>query len=135
MPIASLTKSFTAVAVMMLVEQRAIELDAPVHDRLPELALSDPRGARITYLEIVGVSMELERHRREVLRGFATLVEGEADALARAGEIPARDHHLTALALGGAVDGLLTDCFTNPQPPSVEAIVATLVDLFLAAFL
>jgi AcrR family transcriptional regulator len=97
--------------------------------------LSDPRGARITYLEIVGVSMELERHRREVLRGFAALVEGEADALARAGEIPARDHHLTALALGGAVDGLLTDCFTNPQPPSAEAIVATLVDLFLAAFL
>jgi AcrR family transcriptional regulator len=97
--------------------------------------LADPRGARITYLEIVGVSTELERHRRDVLRGFAGLVEREADALARAGRLPARDHHLTALALGGAVDGLLTDCFTDPAPPSVEAIVATLVDLFVAAFL
>jgi AcrR family transcriptional regulator len=97
--------------------------------------LADRRAARITYLEIVGVSLELERHRRDVLRGFAGLVEREADALAAAGLLPARDHHLTALALGGAVDGLLTDCFTNPDPPPVEAIVATLVDLFLAAFL
>jgi AcrR family transcriptional regulator len=97
--------------------------------------LADARGARITYLEIVGVSVELERHRRDVLRGFAALVEREADALAQAGRLPVRDHHLTALALGGAVDGLLTDCFTDPAPPSIEVIVATLVDLFVAAFL
>lgn len=97
--------------------------------------LADRRAARITYLEIVGVSLELERHRRDVLRGFAGLVEREADALAAAGFLPARDHHLTALALGGAVDGLLTDCFTHPDPPPTEAIVTTLVDLFLAAFL
>ncbi|HET8697012.1 MAG TPA: serine hydrolase domain-containing protein, partial [Gammaproteobacteria bacterium] len=53
MPIASLTKSFTAVAAMMLAEQRAIELDAPVHERLPEFVLSDPRGARITIRQLL----------------------------------------------------------------------------------
>lgn len=99
-----------------------------------ETQLADHRNARITYLEIVGVSLELERHRRAVLRGFATLVEQEADRLAAAGAIPARDHHLTAIALGGAVDGLLTDSFTSEQPPSTDAIVAALVDLFVAAF-
>lgn len=102
-----------------------------------ETQLADRRAARITYLEIVGVSLELERHRRDVLRGFAGLVEREADALAAAGLLPQRDrdHHLTAIALGGAVDGLLTDCFTNAAPPPTSEIIATLVDLVLAAFL
>jgi AcrR family transcriptional regulator len=99
-----------------------------------EAQLADRRNARITYLEIVGVSLELEHHRRGVLRGFAQLVEREADRLASSGQLPTRDHHLTALALGGAVDGLLTDCFTSEQPPPTAAIVETLVDLFVAAF-
>jgi len=99
-----------------------------------EIQRSEQRGARITYLEIVGVSLDLERHRRGVLRGFAELLAREADRVAEAGLIPRRDHALTALALGGATDGLLTDCFTNDAPPSTDAIVTTLVDLFVAAF-
>lgn len=99
-----------------------------------ETQLANVRGARITYLEIVGVSLDLERHRRAALRGFAQLIEREADLLAGAGALPRRDHALTAMALGGAVDGLLTDCFTSDDPPATEAIVATLVDLFVAAF-
>jgi AcrR family transcriptional regulator len=96
--------------------------------------LADHRNARITYLEIVGVSLELEHHRRSVLRGFAGLLEREADRVAATGLLPDRDRHLTALALGGAVDGLLTDCFTNDDPPATEDIIATLVDLTVAAF-
>jgi len=76
------------------------ELLRAVYDRHTRLATA------------VGVSLELERHRRDVLRGFAELVEREADALAAQGLLPARDHRPTALA-----------------------IVDTLVDLFLAAFL
>jgi CubicO group peptidase (beta-lactamase class C family) len=53
MPIASLTKSFTAVAIMLLAEQRAIDLDAPVRERLPAFALADPRGARITIRQLL----------------------------------------------------------------------------------
>ncbi|WP_035126118.1 TetR/AcrR family transcriptional regulator [Conexibacter woesei] len=96
--------------------------------------LADHRNARITYLEIVGVSLELEHHRRSVLRGFAGLLEQEADRVAATGLLPPRDRRLTALALGGAVDGLLTDCFTNDDPPSTEDIISTLVDLTVAAF-
>lgn len=96
--------------------------------------LADHRNARITYLEIVGVSLELEHHRRSVLRGFAGLLEQEADRLAATGVLPQRDRHLTALALGGAIDGLLTDCFTSDDPPATEIIISTLVDLTVAAF-
>ncbi|MEV6622741.1 serine hydrolase domain-containing protein [Amycolatopsis sp. NPDC051106] len=48
LPIASLSKSMTAFAVLQLVEAGRIELDAPVPRYLPEFRLADPRGARIT---------------------------------------------------------------------------------------
>jgi len=44
-PIASLSKSFTAIAVLQLVETRQIDLDAPVKQYLPELTLADPQTA------------------------------------------------------------------------------------------
>jgi CubicO group peptidase (beta-lactamase class C family) len=47
--IASVSKSFTAAAVMQLVEAGKINLDAPVQTYLPEFTLSDPNtAARIT---------------------------------------------------------------------------------------
>lgn len=53
MPIASLSKSFTALAIVMLAEQGAIDLDAPVHEVLPEFTLADPRAARITLRQLL----------------------------------------------------------------------------------
>lgn len=43
--IASLSKSFTALAIMQLVEARQIELDTPVQHYLPEFNLADPKIA------------------------------------------------------------------------------------------
>ncbi|MFC7590242.1 serine hydrolase domain-containing protein [Nonomuraea antimicrobica] len=48
MRVASVSKSFTAMAVMTLVERGAIELDGPVATQLPGFAMADPRAARIT---------------------------------------------------------------------------------------
>lgn len=44
-PIASLSKSFTAVAVLQLVESGQIDLDAPVQKYLPEFTLADAKTA------------------------------------------------------------------------------------------
>ena len=44
-PIASLTKSFTAQAVMQLVEAGKIELDAPVQRYLPWFRVADPQAS------------------------------------------------------------------------------------------
>jgi CubicO group peptidase (beta-lactamase class C family) len=52
--IASLSKSFTAVAVMQLVEQGKIDLDAPVRTYLTEFALADANAAaRITVRQLL----------------------------------------------------------------------------------
>ncbi|MEU8638045.1 serine hydrolase domain-containing protein [Amycolatopsis sp. NPDC048633] len=48
LPIASLSKSMTAFAVLQLVEAGRIGLDEPVPRYLPGFRLADPRGARIT---------------------------------------------------------------------------------------
>ncbi|WP_372669568.1 serine hydrolase domain-containing protein [Amycolatopsis kentuckyensis] len=48
LPIASLSKSMTAFAVLQLVETKRLELDAPVPRYLPDFRLADDRGARIT---------------------------------------------------------------------------------------
>ncbi len=48
LPIASLSKSMTAFAVLQLAETGRLGLDEPVTRYLPEFRLADPRGARIT---------------------------------------------------------------------------------------
>ncbi|MGW4636480.1 serine hydrolase domain-containing protein [Nocardia sp. NPDC004415] len=53
MRVASLTKAFTAMAVMTLVEDGAIGLDRPVADQLPEFRTADPRSDRITVRQLL----------------------------------------------------------------------------------
>ncbi|MEU8383203.1 serine hydrolase domain-containing protein [Streptosporangium sp. NPDC048865] len=48
MRVASVSKSFTAMAVMTLVDDGRISLDEPVAGRLPEFRMADPRAAGIT---------------------------------------------------------------------------------------
>ncbi|MEU4806551.1 serine hydrolase domain-containing protein [Actinosynnema sp. NPDC023587] len=48
MAVASVSKSFTALAVMQLVEAGRVRLDDPVRDHLPEFTMADPRVGRIT---------------------------------------------------------------------------------------
>ena len=48
MPIASVSKTMTAAAVMQLVAAGRVDLDAPVYDYLPDFRIRDRRGAEIT---------------------------------------------------------------------------------------
>jgi CubicO group peptidase (beta-lactamase class C family) len=53
MRVASLSKSFTALAVMRLVEDGALALDDPVVRHLPEFAMADSRAGRITVRQLL----------------------------------------------------------------------------------
>ncbi|MDA0564250.1 beta-lactamase family protein [Streptomonospora sp. S1-112] len=53
MRVASLSKSFTALAVMQLVEAGEVDLDQPVRRYLPEFRIADPRGADITVRQLL----------------------------------------------------------------------------------
>jgi AcrR family transcriptional regulator len=96
--------------------------------------LDDPRRARIVCLEVVGLSDDLERHRRNVLHTFADLLATEARRSADAGFIPARrSYHVGSLALVGGVNELLVDWLHADDPLPLDRLVAEIVQLFVAA--
>ncbi|MEU6777678.1 serine hydrolase domain-containing protein [Nonomuraea angiospora] len=53
MRVASVSKSFTAMAVMTLVERGRIKLDEPVAGQLPGFRMADPRAAAITVRQLL----------------------------------------------------------------------------------
>nr|WP_262391540.1 serine hydrolase domain-containing protein [Nocardiopsis sp. CNR-923] len=53
MALASVSKSFTAMAVLQLVESGDVDLDEPVVAYLPEFTMADPRAARITVRQLL----------------------------------------------------------------------------------
>jgi|GEM_PF-305035 len=70
--IGSTSKSFTALAVMQLVEQGKIKLDAPVTDYLPDFRLADAsQSARITVSELLNQTSGLSTY-----DGIAYLAKG-----------------------------------------------------------
>ena len=56
MAVASLSKSFTSLAVMQLVEAGKVELDATARTYLPEFTMADDRAAAITVRQLLGHS-------------------------------------------------------------------------------
>lgn len=99
-----------------------------------DVVTSDPRWARIAVVESVGVSPTAEAHREAALARFADLIELEATRLAAAGLAPARDHRLTAVALVGAINGLVNTWTSTPDwAGHVEAVVREAAEIVVAA--
>ena len=94
--------------------------------------LTDPRRARIAYLEVPGTSRALERHERVVVHGFAGVVVEEARAAAEQGLLPDRDYSLTAMLLVGGTNAILLDWLIDDQPRAIEPILDELTDAFVA---
>lgn len=90
-----------------------------------QIMTSDRRWAQITLVESVGAGPEAEAHRRAAIDRFVALIEAEAGRLAAAGLAPARDFHLTAVALAGALNGLIN---TWTADPNWEKTIPSIVD-------
>ncbi len=86
MPIASMSKSMTAFAVLSLADAGKVRLDDPVVRYLPEFRLADPRGVRIT------VRMLLEQTSGMADSAFPDLTLAQpatlAEAVARLADAP-----------------------------------------------
>ena len=86
--VASLTKSFTATAVLQLVEDRRVDLDQPVTRYLPEFTTADPRSDAITVRHLLNQSTGLT----DGTLGFDQYADGprtakEAAALLRSSKL------------------------------------------------
>jgi CubicO group peptidase (beta-lactamase class C family) len=80
-PIASTNKGMTALAIMQLVEQGLVELDAPVARYLPDFRMDDARGADMTVRQLLthtagipgGWNMDLEQDEQALGRRVGSL--------------------------------------------------------------
>jgi AcrR family transcriptional regulator len=99
-----------------------------------EVMTADPRWARIALVESVGVSAEMEAHRRAPLERFAALIEGEANRMVELGLAPTRDYSLTVIALVGATNELINTWVRRPDREDiVERVINEATRIFLAA--
>lgn len=94
---------------------------------------ANPKLTRINCIEIIGVSEWLEQRRREKSRRFTQFIVDDLQILAERKLIPRRDYRLTAIAMVGAIDELLTESVLQPESTSIDAIVEEAVRLFVAA--
>jgi len=92
----------------------------------------DPRWSRIAYVEIVGISPDVERRRRDWMQRWAALVATEGDRLAARGSAPKRDFGLTAVGLVGAINELLAHWLARERHTGLDAVVAEIVRLVVA---
>ena len=94
--------------------------------------LTDPRRARIAYLEVPGTSSGLDRHARGVVRGFASVVEQEASDAAARGLLPDRDYALTAMLLVGGTNAILLDWLADEHRRPIAEVLDELTAAFVA---
>ncbi len=94
---------------------------------------ADPRVPRLNYVEAVGVNAEIERQHVRWVHTWAEFIEAEALHAAASGVAPRRSYRLTAIALVGAITGLLREWQAHQPPLAVEDIAAEIRELVLAA--
>lgn len=101
-------------AVTAVLEAFAGTRDAPLAERLGRAigafvttTAQDPRWARLSFVEVIGVSDTVEAHRIAWRERWAGLLIAEAERAVERGEATRRDFRLGAVALIGAVNELV----------------------------
>ncbi|MFD4637674.1 TetR/AcrR family transcriptional regulator [Lentzea sp. NPDC058436] len=94
---------------------------------------ADPRAPRLNYVEAVGVNAEIEQQHVRWVNTWAEFIESEALRAAETGAAPRRSYRLTAIALVGAITGLLREWQAHEPPLAADEIAAEIRELVLAA--
>ncbi|WP_025350952.1 TetR/AcrR family transcriptional regulator [Nocardia nova] len=95
--------------------------------------IDDPRWATLLFVTVIGVSPELEAHRRRTRENWIGVQCAIAEELVRQGRIPHREFRPIVVAFVGAIDGLVYDwCHTLPRPAR-ETITDTLTHMLFHA--
>jgi AcrR family transcriptional regulator len=94
---------------------------------------SDPRYPRLNYVEAPGISQAMERQHQEWFSRYVDFIAAECDRAAAAGLAPPRDYRLTAIALVGAVTGLVREWQAHEPPLSADAVATEIREIFIAA--
>lgn len=95
------------------------------------LLTNDVRKARVLSIEVVGVNDQLEHRRRQTLHAFAEFLNQQAFELITPTATPYMDPMLTARALVGATNELLTDWILGNLHHTVDELIEHCTRLFV----
>jgi AcrR family transcriptional regulator len=94
---------------------------------------NDPRWARLAFVEIIGVSNAVERHRASWRDRWAEFLVAEAKRAVERGEAADRDFRLGAVALIGAVNELVQHWSLSGGARSLDDVITEIVRIATAA--
>src|SRR5207244_2670452 len=90
--------------------------------------------ARITSIECVGVSPELDRYRRELGIWYQDMTYTQVERLAGAGEaVSTEPTHYVIHALVGGCNEAMVAWLEDPDHPPIDVLIAEMAQLFIAA--
>jgi AcrR family transcriptional regulator len=96
-----------------------------------ETVTTDLRKSRISFVEVVGASVEVEARRMAFREMIIATIVYEGQAAVQRGEIPGRDFRFMALALIGSVNVIVYDWMVKDPRPPAEELWESLVQLAL----
>jgi AcrR family transcriptional regulator len=102
-------------------------------DAFVQAVTSDPRYPRLNYVEAPGISQAMERQHQDWFNRYTDFIEAECQRVVTAGLAPERDYHLTAIALVGAVTGILREWQAHEPPLPVQDVADEIRAMFLAS--
>lgn len=110
--------------------------DRPMVVRVPaaflaylEPIFADARSARIQFVEVVGLSPQIEATRLRYRERLIELIEAEGAISVARNEVTDRDWRFVALALIGATTAIAPDWILRPQHKTFEQLERQLSDL------
>lgn len=115
--------------------QDPVELEsyvARVVSAVVDETAADERAARVRLLEVVGVSIRLEIHRRGVLHRFAELIQADSARLHAAGIAERPLSPMMSIAVVGAANELFVDWVLSRRRPARRRLIEELTHLYVA---
>lgn len=110
--------------------------DEPVRDRLPAAVVAylgptveDMRAARIAFVEVMGVSPQVEERRLSRREALVDLVVTEGAAAVERGETVGRDFRFATLALTGGANAIIYDWAVGGSKISAAELKSKIADL------
>jgi AcrR family transcriptional regulator len=120
--------AFEDAAELRLAERFELAVRAFIHT-----TASDPRWARLAYVEVIGVSDTVEKHRITWRDKWSNFMVAEANRAVGRGEAAPRDFKMASVALIGAVNELVHHYSISRGRITLDEVIAEIVRLAVAA--
>ncbi|MEV6161310.1 helix-turn-helix domain-containing protein [Streptomyces sp. NPDC052052] len=104
-------------------------------DAYVKAVTEDPCAARVAFVEVLGVSREVDNHLATWRAMWIEFLSSEAERAVRRGEAVPSDHHVTVTVLNHAVDELMAHHGRRPRQVDAEWLTDELTRLSLAMIL